>query len=501
MKVNEKSLISVDLGTSSIRACLVNDALQILYQKQSQVDMEMRPGGVAVQDAEVIVEKGIAGIQEVLQWAHHKRYQPQAICFSNANASLVCLDGDYSPVGPAMTYLDLRAHQQTAQLINDFGMDYFTTNAAPMHASYWLPKFMWLKENDMAIPAYHQFCTIKDLLLYRLTGQLVIDKANAAATGMLDVLTGQWDQRLLKIAGIRLEQLPEIVPTSQLYAIHNMSLFQDGCSQTDLKVVVGAMDGVLSSLGAGAYRPGQVTTMIGSSGACRIAAKTPLTSCHARKIWSYPLDDDIWIRGGAMNSGGVVTHWLAENFISQQIVGESAYAEIFQSAASVPAGAEGLVFLPYLFGERAPIYNEKARGVFFGIASHHNKNHFVRAGLEGIIYALYSIFESLQISSGEVEVRATGGYLQSALMLQIQADIFGIPILVPAEYEGSIIGAAIVGFKALGWIDTYDDISSLIKIESRYLPDPKNMLVYRRGFETFKAIYQHLQPLFDVSSS
>ena len=262
-------------------------------------------------------------------------------------------------------------------------------------------------------------------------------------------------------------------------------------------IVLGAMDGVLASLGAGAYQYDHVTTSLGSSGACRIAAQGPLIDQTDQRIWSYPLTQDLWIRGGATNNGGLVTQWLAENFSNRTGSGESAFQEILAAASQIRPGANGLLFLPYLFGERAPIYDERARGVFFGLHSGHFRGHFARAGLEGILYGLYSIYELLEASTKKVqEIRATGGYLQSKLMLQMQADIFGKTIIVPSEYEGSVIGAAALAQKALGQINSFQALDDVFKIKTSYTPDEFTHETYRENYSLFKKLYERLAPIF-----
>lgn len=489
-------MISVDLGTSSVRACLVDAALKIQFQTQKTVSLETDSAGKAIQDANTIINAGLACVSEALAWAGAKGLKPQAISFSNAVASLVCLDEERQPLRPALTYADLRAHREADDLLADYGGAYFASTAAPVHASYWLPKLIWLRENDPDFERYHSFCTIKDLFVYRLTGQFVTDFANAAATGMMDAQSLDWDPRLLQIAGVDKGQLPVVYPTTlveDLAPIGGQGIFSD---HPDLKIVLGANDGVLSSLGAGAFRSGQVTTMIGSSGACRIAAEAPLIEGDPLVTWSYPLDKDVWIRGGANNSGGLVTKWLVENFSVQQRADAVAYDDLFAVAAAQPPGAEGLIFLPYLLGERAPIYDEQARGVFFGLTSDHGRGHFARAGLEGILFALYSIFEIIQTSDQELEVRATGGYLRSELMLQIQADIFGVPIRVPDNLEGSAIGAAALGMKALNKIESWDEIAPLLPVTRSFSPDMKAHRHYQAVYQRFKALYAALRPVF-----
>jgi gluconokinase len=170
---------------------------------------------------------------------------------------------------------------------------------------------------------------------------------------------------------------------------------------------------------------------------------------------------------------------------------------MLEAASKITPGADGLLFLPYLFGERAPIYNEKARGVYFGLHNGHQREHFARAGLEGILYALYSIFEILQASQGKVqEIRATGGYVQSELMLQLQADIFGQPIHVPTEQEGSVIGAAALALLAMGKISNFDALEKFFKIKERYIPNKASHGIYQQNYTRFKTLYDLLKPIF-----
>ena len=187
-----------------------------------------------------------------------------------------------------------------------------------------------------------------------------------------------------------------------------------------------------------------------------------------------------------MNNGGLVTSWLVENFSPTGRADEKGYEAFFSEAAAVSAGAEGLIFLPYLYGERAPIYKEDARGVYFGLSAQHGRSHFARAGLEGILLALYSIFELVRPSDLTQPIRATGGYLKSDLMLQIQADIFGVPIETPQNLEGSVIGAAMVGMKALGVIRAYQELAGLLPAGRVFYPDEKKHQKYEQRFESYK---------------
>ena len=498
MKNDKTCVISTDIGTSSVRACLFDATLKILIQKQLPITLETDVTGRAEQEFSEIKNAVYTCISYVLNWSESEKYLPEAICFSNAVSSLVITDSEFNPIRPVLTYADVRAYQEANQLKNGSAYGMFQKTACPMHASYWLPKLMWLKNEGLPFLKSNYFCTIKDLIIYDLTDQFVTDGSNAMATGMCNVIDGMWDEQLLKLAGINSDQLPKVMPTTTILQAAKKEITKRLHFPENIKVILGATDGVLSSLGAGAYKPGQVTTMIGSSGACRIAADSPLSGQKQPLTWSYPLDEEIWIHGGAMNSGGLVTDWLAKLlFHRESLSSEQAFEEMLNQAQDVEAGSEGLIFLPYIFGERAPIWNEHARGVYFGLHGSHHQGHFARATIEGILFALYSIYKVIISDTKEdIEIRATGGYTRSALMMQAQADIFGMPIGVQKNYEGSSIGAAILGLKACGIINNYDEVSTLIDIDKVFAPDNERSSIYNELFSKFKDIYQQLLPLF-----
>ncbi len=268
-----------------------------------------------------------------------------------------------------------------------------------------------------------------------------------------------------------------------------------------MRVVLGAGDGVLSTLGTGVVRPGQSTTMIGSSGAARVVAFGPGGRDKLCRTWSYPLADDLWILGGAENSGGLVVEWVMgmiyRDLAGATSAGADAYVALMADAAKARPGSDGLLFLPYLFGERAPIWNEDARGAFIGLSARHTRANLARATLEGTIYALYTVLEALDEQAGPIEeVRVSGGYVRSPLWLQIQADLFGKRLLVPANFEGSALGAAILGQYALGQIDSLAAGAARVGTSGVVEPDPDAVQAYRAVVPLYKQAYAGLTELF-----
>ena len=278
------NILSVDIGTSSVRACLVDRSLKILHQSSRAIQLETDAAGKAELDTDRVLEKTLACMWEASDWAYARSIYVDAVSFSSASASLVPLDVDFKPIRPALTFADLRAANESHWVINTYGKQAFTHTGAPMHASYWLPKLLWLRNQGLKLEGNLYFCTIKDLLIYRLTGGFMIDTCNAGAVGMMDARKMAWDDLSLEISGINASQLPEIQPTTTLLAFKSNQADRLDRKGDSPKIVLGAMDGVLASLGVGGYEPGQVTTSMGSSGACRIAVEQPLIGRSDHRI-------------------------------------------------------------------------------------------------------------------------------------------------------------------------------------------------------------------------
>lgn len=496
MTSNKDCVVSIDLGTSSVRACLVNPSLDVIFEAKETLELFTDFGGKAEQNPNEVIASALSVIKQASTHANERQLSILALSFSNTVSSLVQLDNDYQPLGNFLTYADIRPSREVEHLRHHYQSDFFKNSAVPLHASYWLPKILWCKANGLITRSTRYFCTIKDVIIHLLTGQFVTDYSNAVATGITDVSTSDWNPKYLDLIDLSKSRLPEILPTTMQLKLKNAIAKHLGLSQ-DVVVVLGATDGVLSSLGAGAVNPGQVTTMIGSSGACRVASDAPLLM-EENRTWSYPLADGIWIRGGAMNSGGMVIDWMARTFFPEENApNEKKFTELLKEIGGIPAGSDGLIFLPYLFGERAPIWDEKARGVYFGIHASHQRGHFARASIEGIIYALFSIFEIIRPDKSQnIEVRATGGYAQSMGLVQIQADIFGLPINIPVNHEGSIIGAAVLAYKSINVFNSINDVNKKIQILSCVAPNDENVSLYQTGYEKFRTLYQTLKPLY-----
>jgi gluconokinase len=216
-----------------------------------------------------------------------------------------------------------------------------------------------------------------------------------------------------------------------------------------------------------------------------------------RRLFNYLLTDELYVSGGPINNGGVLLKWYAENFLEREFTGATDFEWFLQEAIQVAPGSEGLIFLPYVQGERAPVWDADAKGVFFGIHSGHTRAHFMRAIIEGICFALYQVAGSLEEVIAPIKnIYASGGFIQSKQWLQILTDIFGKRISITDTADASAVGAAILGMKATGMISDISEAASTQEIKEVFEPDMQKHELYRVNYAVYTSLYEKLKDEF-----
>jgi len=254
---------------------------------------------------------------------------------------------------------------------------------------------------------------------------------------------------------------------------------------------------VLSKLGVNAVSRGEVAVTIGTSGAMRTVVDRPLTDPAAR-TFCYALTERHWVVGGPVNNGGVILRWVRDEFAAAEAetakrLGIDTYEVLTRIAERISAGAEGLLFHPFLAGERAPYWNANLRGSFFGLAMHHRKEHMIRAVLEGVIFNLYSILPAVESIVGpSTSIKATGGFARSGMWRQMMADVFDREVVVPESFESSCLGAAVLGLYALGHVDSLDVVARMVGATHRHTPNAKNAALYRQLLPVYLSLPRKL---------
>ncbi|MFC6169490.1 gluconokinase [Loigolactobacillus jiayinensis] len=480
-------MIGVDIGTTSTKVVLFDLKGQMQAVSRQLYPLYHDQPDFAEEDPNEIFTAVVTGLIEVIQKQQLLPADIKGIAFSSAMHSVILMDQADQPLTRVLTCADNRAEKEAEQLKTATQANaLFTRTGVPIHPMSPLTKLMWFKQNQPQLLAQaKQIIGIKEYVLWRLFGRYVEDYSIANATGLFNLNTLDWDEPALALAGIKRAQLPQLVDTDyQLKGMNPAIATKIGLAM-DTPVIIGASDGTLSNLGLNAIQPGAVAVTIGTSGAVRMVAPTPQVD-PAGRLFTYYLDRTHWVIGGPVNNGGVVFQWVRDQLFpaeqaQAQRDGTDLYEKLTQLAAAIPAGSNGLLCQPYFGGERAPLWNAAARGSYFGLTQSHTRAHIVRATLEGIVYNLNAVLQLLQaLTDMPLTIQASGGFAHSQLWCQILADVFGQPINIPASIESSALGAVIVGMKSLGYIDSLDEVKTLVTTTRQVQPLAANVAVYQK---------------------
>ncbi|MDQ1286612.1 MAG: gluconokinase [Actinomycetota bacterium] len=489
-------LVAVDIGTTATKAIVMDRRGRQLSSPSASATYPLRvpEPGHAVQDPAEVLAAVATVVREVVSGLGGRRVA--GLSFSSAMHGLIGLTADGVPLTPLLTWADTRATDQADRLrAGASGEGLHRRTGTPVHPMSPLVKLVWFHEFRPALCArVHRWAGIKEYVLLHLTGAFVSDHSVASATGLLDSATLTWDTEALDVAGVRPEQLPELVPVTRVIP----GLLPEAAERLRLPaatpVVVGGSDGPLANLGVGAVRPGVAACSIGTSGALRVTLDRPVTD-PSGGLFCYSLTRDRWVVGGAVNNGGVVLQWAGDALAPE--LGSGAVAELAALAERAPAGSGGLLMLPYLLGERAPHWSALPRGAYVGLTRAHRRKHLVRAALEGVCLQLALVLGTMRAAGIEIdEIRATGGFTRSPFWRQLLSDVLGTPVSFPTGHEGSGFGAGLVGLQALGMIPSVEVASDLVAIESVAVPDPDAAAVYAALLPVFSDLYDALVPTY-----
>jgi gluconokinase len=446
MNRESKLIISIDIGTTSTKTLAVDYNGGILGSHSIGYRLHTPQPGYAEQDPEEMSEAVIECVSQLMAKGGWSADDVLCVSFSSANHSVILMDESGKALTPVITWADLRSAEQANELnVIGEGLGAYLRSGTPIHPMSPLPKLIWMRENrpDLLAKTSHVI-GIKEYLLHKLFGRYVTDYSMASATGLFNVETLDWDPQNMELAGVKREQLPELMPSTGRIQGLKAEFAERMKLSTATPFVLGGQDGVLANLGIGAIEPGVAAVTIGTSSAVRTAVRGPLLEPEGR-LFCYALADDYWMIGGASNNGAIVAQWTAERLFPGK-----AMEDVMPLAAEVPPGANGLFFLPLLSGERAPFWDGKAKGVMFGLTLAHTEKHMLRAAMEGVMYQIAAIVSLMKECGNEVkEIRASGGFARSEIWCQMLADILGVPVSIPESVESSGLGAAQLGLFAM----------------------------------------------------
>lgn len=484
-------VIGVDIGTSSAKVIAVLQDGSVKAHHQQEYPIEQPEPGYSEQDPARILQAVKNGIRSVATLMKHS---PVAVSFSTAMHSVMAVDGKGEALTPLIIWADNRSQAVVDRLQQTpLARTLQQQTGVPVHPMTPLCKILWWKEEAPEVFSNAaKFIGIKEYIFFHFFGRYITDHSTASATGLFNIHEERWNPLSLETAGISEEQLPVAVHSyTVIKGLRPEVAGETGIPDTT-PFVAGASDGCLAQLGSNALDAGHATLTIGTSGAVRMAVDRPVVDEQGR-LFTYILTPGVYITGGAINNGGVVLQWYLHSFM--QVITEKPLqvdAEL-QQALNTPAGSEGLICLPYLHGERAPVWDGHAKGAFIGVQPQHTTWHFLRSMLEGMAYGLLGITEALEQTAGPVtRISVSGGFAASPQWIQLMADVFQRPMYLQPESNASAMGAVLLGFRALG-IETKFTANAAEKV---FQPDPAFAAVYKKACTVHAKLYSALKDLF-----
>jgi gluconokinase len=497
-------VLGVDLGTTATKVVALDTGGRTVTTRTAGYDLDSDPDGRAEQDPDAIAGAARAAIAAAAADVRTSGQHVGGLAFSGAMHGLLGLGADGRPVTRVLTWADTRAAAHAERLrTSPEGRELHRRTGTPVHPGFPLSKLLWVADaHPEWLDRARTWCGAKAYVVAALTGELATDVSMASGTGLYAIEDGRWDAGALARCGLDADRLPPLVATTDIVGALLPQVAEEIGLPAGLPVVAGGGDGPLANLGVGAVRPKVAACSIGTSGALRVPVRSPGVDPDSG-CFCYAVAENLWVLGGAITNGGLVLQWAGEHLLHDPAPAQdaeteaAALARAADLAASVPAGAGGLLMLPYLLGERAPHWDPTPRAAFVGLTRDHGRAHLLRAAMEGVCLQLRWVLTSVCASGHAVDtVRATGGFARSEAWRQTLADVLDTSVGFPTESEGSGAGAAILGLVGLGLLDDIAVAEDFVRIAETRDPQPEEARRYDELFAIYTDLYTALAPTY-----
>lgn len=483
-------ILGIDIGTGSTKAVAVTYTGEVIHVAQEHYPTLHPQPFYSEQEPEVIWEafkKCCAAVVITLS------QQPEAVCFSSAMHSLTCVNQKGQPIYNLITWADTRSADIAERIKHSVhGNSIYKNTGTPVHSMSPLCKIIWIKENNTELfNNTHKFISIKEYIWFKLFNEFTIDYSVASATGLFNIHTLQWHEEALAAAGIQANHLSAPADTDYQKKGLEQTIAAELNLSSEVPFIIGASDGCMANVGSFAFNKEQAALTIGSSGAVRLLNNKPISNYQSMPF-SYYLSKNNFVCGGAINNGGTTIKWLLKHFLQISSPEDKHYNDLFATIQQVPDGSDGLLFIPYLTGERAPVWDAKSSGLFLGISNRHAQPHFLKAVVEGICYALYDVLHAVELLCGNIkQLTISGGFTNSDVWMQLLANITGKKLYLIQTEDASAIGAALFALKSLNHIKDFKEV--MPPPEKVIEPDFDAHQKYLDYFHIFQTVYPNLK--------
>lgn len=497
--------LGIDIGTSGTKATLFDSHFHAIATATSGYDMQQPYLGWAEQSPETWWHATQDVIRQVVRQSHIQPENIRSIGVTGQMHGMVLLDAFNQVLRPAIIWCDQRTTEECEWLTTSVGREHLIAiTANPALPAFTASKILWVQRHEPEI--FHRIDKIllpKDYIVHQLTGGYSTDVSDASGTQLLDIHTRQWSQTMLNVVGIQRHQLPEVYESEQVVGYVQPTIAALLGLSSTTSVVAGAGDQAAAAVGNGIVSPGTLSMTIGSSGVVFAATDQPIIDPHGRVHTFCHAVNGKWHVMGVTQAAGLSMKWMKDQLFQHEVQEavnhqRNVYDEINRQISLIPAGAEGVIYLPYLNGERTPHLDAHARGVFFGLTTRHTKAHLVRAVMEGVTCSLhdcYGVLQAMQLSAAKI--RVAGGGAQSDVWMQMIADHLNIPSVRTNVSDAGTLGCAMLAAVGCGDEPSLVELCNRIVLTSAtFTPETTLHHVYMPYYQLYQQLYLALKPQF-----
>jgi len=499
-------LLGIDVGTGGTRALIVNGQGQVVSSAtEDHVPFASPQIGWAEQHPDDWWRASGIAIRKALTKANLSGDDIVCVGYSGQMHGAVMLDAEGKVVRPALIWCDVRTEAQCRELNQRIGADrIIQLTCNPVLANFTLTKFLWVRENEPDNWKRVRYVMLpKDYVRFRMTGERAIDMADASGTLLLDVANRRWSKEVMNAAEIDARILPSLYESPDVCG----RVSAEGAAATGLKigtpVVAGAGDQAAGATGMGIVAPGAVSGTIGTSGVVFAATDRPALDRRGRLHTFCHAIPGRWHVMGVTQAAGLSLRWFRDQFGAGADDGRDAYERLSDEAAKVSPGCDGLLWTPYLMGERTPHLDPQARGALVGLTATHTRAHVIRSILEGVAFSLrdtFTIFEEMKVPVNRI--RLGGGGARSPLWRQIQADVYGHEVECVEAEEGAAYGAALLaGVGAKIWPSVDAACLAVVRTKDKVQPNPANIAAMNESYAAYRRVYPATREIFHPTAA
>lgn len=497
-------LLGIDIGTSACKLTVFDIQGNVVASASRPYKVRYLRVGWAEQDADEWWKAVCSSLKEIWESGKVSPSEIAGIGVDGQSWSALAVSKEGQVLRPVMIWFDRRAQAQVKWMEEAIGKDrIIALSGNPLDPAYITPKMLWIKENEPQVyQRTYKFLQSNAFIVYRLTGNFTQDKSQGYGFHFFNIAKGCYDVELCRDMGLDIEKVADVCECSEVVG----KVTKEAAMQTGLvegtPVVAGGLDAAASTLGAGVIEPGQTQEQGGQAGGMSIFLSKPII--EPRLILGYHVIPGSWLLQGGTVGGGGALKWFKEQLgyeeteIAQKR-GISPYKVIDDEVSSIKPGSGGVVFLPYMSGERSPIWNPNARGVFFGLSYDKTKAHMARAVMEGCAFALRHNIEVAEEAGAAVNrLISVGGSANSDVWMQIKADVTGKEIVVPYSDDATALGAALLAGVGTGVYEDFKEaVRRTVRVRKIYTPNPDNFRVYGDLYSVYREIYDKLESTYD----